>query len=237
MLRKARYVAAEPRRSLLGVLSFFFVCVVFLLSAAPPAVAQSTRPTTAAVESQPVARTRPISPDAENGGVNWTKLAMSMFIVLGLIVALRYVAVWFLPGARVGGGGRGVRVLGRTAIAPRQQILLLHVGRRVLVVGDSAGTMSPLANIDEPDEVAELLGQMSQTTPTNAASRFKALFGRAERDFETHPESLTEADDLEAGAADPNAEPATADPNIAAAQNEISGLLDRMRSLSKSVKR
>ncbi|MDB5326679.1 MAG: hypothetical protein JWM57_2248 [Phycisphaerales bacterium] len=222
------------------------VIIAVLFAAFTPAIAQTSRPSTttaasSALETQSIQRARPVSGEDENKGIDWTKLTLAMFVVLGLIVALKYVAIWLFPGVRVGGSGRGVRLLSRTAIAPRQQVLLLQVGRRILVVGESGGAMSPLANIEEPDEVAELLGQTSYTTPASASSRFKAMFGRAERDYEEPlPESLTASDDLEASRSGEAAvgEPGTpVDPNIAAAQDEISGLLDRMRSLSKQVKR
>ena len=240
-------VGAAPRQR--RSLSILLICAALVVLAASrtPAIAQTSRPATSSpalaspLESQSIQRTRPISAEDENKGIDWPKLMLAMVVVLGLIVALKYVAIWLFPGVRVGGSGRGVRLLSRTAIAPRQQVLLLQVGRRILVVGDSGGAMSPLANIEEPDEVAELLGQTSQTTPATASSRFKAMFGRAERDYdEPLPESLTAADDMEASQSQETApgEPgAPVDPNIAAAQNEISGLLDRMRSLSKQVKR
>ena len=196
---------------------------VLLLAFAAAAPAQ-TRPTTAAaVETQTVQRGKSALTPGD-AGVNWQRLALAMAVVLGLIVVLRYAAGWLVPHARPG-GGRGVRVLGRTPLGPRQQVLLVHVGRRVLVIGDSAGTLSPLANIDEPDEVAELLGQAAATSPTTVQGKFRAMFGRAETEFD--PEQMTAADDP-----DKAPEP---DANITAAKDEIAGLLDRMRSLTKSV--
>lgn len=225
--------------------SRLLVLAVLLLTLAAPAFAQtrpSSTPASAAapIESQAVQRTRPAAATSDDNGVNWPRLAMAMIVVLGLIVALKYLAGWLMPSAGLGVGGRGVRLLARTPIAPRQQVLLLHVGRRVLVVGDSAGTLSPLANIDQPDEVAELLGQVSTFGTPTAAGRFKSMFGRAGTAYETSPDEPTSAtpvaDDGSDAQDDPN-DPAARDPRVAEAQHEINGLLDRMRSLSKTTRR
>lgn len=215
---------------------FLLILLITVVSCCGSSViAQTTAPSTStsAIESQAVPRVRAANAETDEKGINWTRLTLAMVVVLGLIVGLKYVAVWLFPGVRAGVTGRGVRVLARTAIAPRQQVLLLHVGRRILVVGDSAGTLNSLANIDEPDEVAELLGQISSTTTATASSKFRAMFGRAERDYDPPPESLTAADDL----SNPQREQPPVEMNITAAQNELTGLLERMRNLSKQVKK
>ena len=54
-------------------------------------------------------------------------------------------------------GGRGpIRLLGRTAIGARQEILLVEVGPRVLVVGSTKEGLSSLGEISNPDEIAVL---------------------------------------------------------------------------------
>ena len=184
------------------------------------------------IEAQPVERGRVSTTAPSNDGVNWQRLVTATVVVLVMIVLLRYAAGWLMPGAMRGGGGRGVRVLGRTSIAPRQQVVLLHVGRRILVVGDSGGQLANLGTIDDAEEVAELLGQTSSTPPATATGRFKAMFGRATDTFV--PPERVEAESL---TADDDVEGQPADPNVEAARDEISGLLDRMRSLTKSVKR
>ncbi|MGC4031609.1 MAG: flagellar biosynthetic protein FliO [Tepidisphaeraceae bacterium] len=205
-----------------------WTAVLLLWCCGLPALAQSTRPTTnAAIESTPVVRSRPATASADDGGVNWQRVVFATAVVLVLIVTLRYAAGWLMPSTR-GGGGRGVRVLSRTPIAPRQQVMLLHIGRRVVVVGDSAGKLAALAEITEPDEVAELLGQVSSTPPVSA-SAFRSLLGRSKEPFDDTLETVTAADD-------PDAQQ-PADPALAAAQDDIAGLRERMKNLAKTVGR
>jgi flagellar biogenesis protein FliO len=210
--------------------------LLLLLFSATPLAAQTRAPTTGPVEAQAVQRTRPASGNTAPAGMDWQRLVLAMLVVLGLIVALRYLALWLFPTARIGGGGRGVRVVARTAIAPRQQVLLLHVGRRVLVVGDSAGTLSPLASIEEPDEVAELLGQVSTATTPTATGRFRQIFGRAETQYEPPLDEPTSATPVTDDGEEDDAA-AARDPRVAAAHDDINGLLDRMRALTKTARR
>lgn len=94
-------------------------------------------------------------------GVNvWGALARSVIalgFVLGLmggtVVLLRRV----LPGV-VGGPGAGpVRLLGRVPLSPKQVVYFLEMPGRILVVGSGGGQLSALAEITNPDEIAELL--------------------------------------------------------------------------------
>jgi len=181
--------------------------------------------------SKSVTRTHTASGATADAGFDWTRLVLAMAAVLGLIIALRYAAGILFPGARATRGSRAVRVLTRTPLAPRQQVMLLQVGRRVIVVGESGGNLSSLGHIDEPDEVAELLGQIDNAEVMTTPNRFKALFGRARNDFEngTMDESL-------AGAlADERSDVAA--PQVEEASSEIAGLIDRMRSLTRTMKR
>jgi flagellar biogenesis protein FliO len=110
---------------------------------------------------------------------------------LGGVIALILVLRWAGQRALASGGVRGgrsaaVRVLSRTVLAPRQQVLLLHVGRRVVVVGDSGGRMSTLCEIAEPDEVASLVGAAegaSQAVGDSAKVMFGSMFRRAKEPF------------------------------------------------------
>src|SRR5205807_5266705 len=125
-----------------------------------------------------------------------------------------------LPGRR--GSSRAVRVLGRTVVSPRQQVMLLQVGRRIVVVGDSAGRMQPLAEIIDADEVAALVGQMGEERPE--PRKFGNLFSRSRRTYEIEEPAappLRDAEDTE---------------TVNSAREEISGLMQKVRLLSSQFK-
>lgn len=198
------------------------------------ATTQPVKPLTSVYDGQPIKRSRPDAAaqaaNAPAGSLDWQRLAVAMIIVIGLILVLRFAMLKLFPGARTGKAGGAVRVLTRTAIAPRQQVMLLQVGRRVVVVGDSAGTLTSLAQIEDPDEVALLIGQIENAEPVTpaATSRFRALFTRQQEEFAAvDPESV---DSREPDAIEPP--PA----EVAQAQQEISSLIDRMRSLTRTIR-
>src|SRR6056297_2414422 len=83
----------------------------------------------------------------------------SLAIVLGLFGGL----VWLV---RRSGGKASTQLpeevfslLGRTTLGPRQTISLARCGRRILVLAVSPGTTTTLAEITDPDEVADLVAQ------------------------------------------------------------------------------
>src|SRR5688572_27254666 len=88
------------------------------------------------------------------------QLVLALFAVLALIVLLRWALRKLVPGA-LGRSSRGVRIVGRTYLAPKQQVLILQVGRRLLIVGDSGQQLNTLCEITDPDESAALLGQLN----------------------------------------------------------------------------
>jgi len=83
-------------------------------------------------------------------------MATSLVVVLGLFAGLVWVTRRF-GGAGQGGGELPKEVLtplGGTAIDPRTRIQLIRCGSKILVVCQTAGGMTPLSEIADPDEVA-----------------------------------------------------------------------------------
>lgn len=78
-------------------------------------------------------------------------------VVIGLLYGLKAVAAK-LGGFEPARASPAVEVLSRTAVGPKGHVLLLRVGGRVLVVGDSAaGGLRTLDRVEGEEEVAELL--------------------------------------------------------------------------------
>ncbi len=70
-------------------------------------------------------------------GFSVQRVVLSLAVVLGLIFALRWVGRRFFAMPGGGGGSQAVQVLSRTTLSPRQHLLLIHVGRRVVLVANS----------------------------------------------------------------------------------------------------
>ena len=135
-------------------------------------------------------------------------------------------AVWIAALLVIGGFALD-RVLSRSIIAPKQHVLVLQVGRRVIVVGDSGTQMNPLCEITDEDEIASLMGQLKQDKADPVTRAFGSFFGKAEKEYDG------EAADTQlrtSGSTDP-----AVDPELATTRAELSGLIEKVRSVSKQI--
>ncbi len=121
---------------------------------------------------------------------------------LALVLALLAGAVWaarkYLPGVRQLGASPAVRVLGRTHLSPRQSVMLVKVGRRVLIVGSTADGLRTLDSITDPAEVSELVGLAEMSRAGSATTSFNRLLKQADDEFSQADQPL---DDLDGPAA------------------------------------
>ncbi len=104
-------------------------------------------------------------------------------LVIGLILLLRW-AWGKIHGATRIGQSPVVEVLSRTAVAPKNHVILLRVGDRILICGDAPGGLRTLAEVDDPEQVAGLLAAISAAAPNSRTRNFNQLLRRfhAERD-------------------------------------------------------
>ena len=175
----------------------------------------------AAQTSQPAAgeirRNSSASAGSNSTGPSATRTALSLAAVLALIVILFMAGRKFLPRrmfAQQGGGGGAIQVLARTAISPKQRIILLQVGRRILVVADGGQSLTTLAEITDADEAAALIGQLQSEKP--GGSFTSALNGAMDR-FRTAQQR---------GGGEPQ-------PDLNSMRQEIEGLARRVRGMAR----
>lgn len=94
---------------------------------------------------------------ARSNALDLPRVIGSLALVIATIFALRWSARRFLR-LPSGQSSDAVRVLSRTPISPKQHVVLLAVGRRVLVVADSGQQLSTLCEISDQEEVRSLGG-------------------------------------------------------------------------------
>jgi flagellar biogenesis protein FliO len=169
-------------------------------------------------------RATPTGPVSSGAG-DLSRIAIALVIVIGVILLLRsgIKHMTAMPGS--GRSGKLVTVLSRSVVSPRQQVLVLQVGKRLIVVGDSGGRMTALCEISDPDEIAMMVGQtrQSQDLGERNPKSFLNLFRRANEPF-------TETDAL----AIRDSEPAKAiDPDEAVSSAEMHGLMEKVRILQE----
>ena len=94
-------------------------------------------------------------------GGGWVQTLVALGIVAALIFAVRYVLRRYA--GRTGGKAtsNALEVLTRTPVSPRQQLLLVRLGRRLVLVGCGPEGMTPLTEVTDREEVASLLATAS----------------------------------------------------------------------------
>ena len=129
------------------------------------ATSQAASAAASADEERPVlssgrgAETRPVSRDATTSLSEWARTIGALVFVVAIIFGLRALLRRFGPGPahRKGGRGEAIEVLARSSVLPRQHLLLVRLGRRVLLLGSTAAGLSTLAEIQDGEEIAELM--------------------------------------------------------------------------------
>ncbi|MHC4415037.1 MAG: flagellar biosynthetic protein FliO [Planctomycetota bacterium] len=107
------------------------------------------------------------------------RVAGALAVVLGLLVLLR--AMLRRVGSSLEGGGRpsGVaEVVARYPVARGQQLVVLKLGRRIVLLHQTKTAMTTLSEMSDPEEVAALLARIESTPRRGAGGRFQALLHR-----------------------------------------------------------
>ncbi|MEX2173309.1 MAG: flagellar biosynthetic protein FliO [Pirellulaceae bacterium] len=111
----------------------------------------------------------------------------SLAIVLGLFLAFAWAARRFAPAGSAMLPKEAVELLGRAPLAGRQQMQLIRVGNKLLLVAMSAGGAETLTEITDPVEVEHLAG-LCRRGKTDSAS---ASFNRVLTQLATDPSAET----------------------------------------------
>ena len=184
------------------------------------------RPSTAAVSGNSSVPT--------SQGLELSRVGAALAIVIALILGLRWGGKKLFGPTVMGHSTRAVQVLARSPVSARQSILLVRVGRRVLVVGDSGAQMNRLTEITDPDEVASLVGQLRDEQPGYSAGAFGKLFHRAAQDMNDEGNESVESHDERAGISELATGDGGIDPAIHETREELTGLMEKIRSLSQN---
>jgi len=218
-----------------------FCAIAVLRGPAPVWADDSVRPY--ALANQPIHRDpaipaagqRSASPvESRGSGFDPVRVTLALAGVVGLILMLRLGMRRLFPGDIALRSTRAIQVLSRCTISPRQHLLLIRVGKRLIVVGDSGTQLNPLCEIADGNEIEALLAQVHEDSAA-ATHRFELFFGKARKGYE--PElSEAEAKVPPADAAfDPTHE--LIDPSLSQTRKELSGLSEKVRDLARQMGR
>ncbi|HZL35957.1 MAG TPA: flagellar biosynthetic protein FliO [Tepidisphaeraceae bacterium] len=194
----------------------------------------------AEIESQPIVRNRnkataDAAPGQKPSGLGLPRVAAALAGVIGLILLLRWAGGKLSRQPGVGRASSAVQVLVRAPVSGRQQVLLLKVGKRILVVGDSGSQMNPLSEITDADEVATLIGMLGGDKSDFASKTFDKVFRRARREMDSDDDDgrLAIAPEPPEDMPDPADAETAIDPRMLDTRGQIDGLARRVRAFSE----
>ena len=191
-------------------------------------------------------------------GFDPARVVGALVLVVVLILLIRWGARRFFGAAGATRSSRIVQVLCRSPLTPRQQLVVLRVGRRLLVVADGGGQMNTLSEITDPDEVAALMGQVQDDHTARATRSFGKLFGNVrgkyeettdEADREMQSSRFTDALEPDDGDGEGDGDnnvtdkvelthgsTVEEDPAVASTRRELNGLMDKVRLMARQFK-
>lgn len=116
------------------------------------------------------------------------RTAVTVVGSLGAVLGLFFLLAWAMrrgtPGAISLLPREALEVLGRAPLAGRQQVHLIRLGSKLVLISASAAGVETLSEVTEPDEVQRLTALCRQGQTGSAASMFRQTLDR----FASHEE-------------------------------------------------
>jgi len=135
-----------------------------ILLAPLPALAQSADTATKTLPSSAI-----------GGSTDLAGSVGQMFFGLAVVIVVLVACLWLLKRlAAPRGSARGLRVLGAAPVGPRERVVLVEVGQKVLVLGVAPGQVTTLDTLD-PAQLGSLKPAPESTEPGGFAQRLKQM--------------------------------------------------------------
>ncbi len=103
--------------------------------------------------------------------------ALSMFLSLAVVLSFFLLVAWMVkksqPNAFIKLPADVVQVMGRTPMAPRQQMYVVRFGSKLLLISHQPGQTQTLGEITDSDEVQRLAGLCEANLPGSITNSFR----------------------------------------------------------------
>lgn len=137
---------------------------------------------------------------------------LPLFAVLALVALAAWAVKKYLPARRLVSGTGVMEIVARLPLNPKQSLVLVKMGQRMVLVGLSPERVNTVCLVDDPEEVANLTGRIASYA-RDASDR---EFGQS---LDQQAETYTSGDD---------------DETPLQAAGGVRGLLEKVRRLSRS---
>ncbi len=223
-------VARDRARLVWG--GYVLLCILCFASLAmaqePQQPTTFQRSGTSTASDQPTTATR----SQQSAGPTFGRILLALGVVLGLIFAGRWVSRKLMETPGTNRTSRAIQVISRSMIAPKQHLMLVQVGKRLVLVGNSGANMSPLCEIRDEEEISQVLAQVQAEKSDSISKAFASLFRREEEKYiEPEPQ---EEEKVPAAEVDRELDP---DGPLATTRQELHELLDKVRDMSRQFDR
>lgn len=144
-----------------------------------PPKEKAATPLTAEGERTPLAppRSGPAPSSASPGGMG---TAVRVVGSLALVLGIFFVAVWAMRRGQPASAAllpqEVLEVLGRASFPGRQQVHLIRLGAKLVLVSVTPAGMDTIAEVTDPLEVDRLAGLCRQNQPNSATAAFRQVF-------------------------------------------------------------
>jgi flagellar biosynthetic protein FliO len=157
----------------------------------------------------------------------WRTLG-SLLIVLALMIAAAYIFKRFFLASHRKGSSAGIEIIARNTISPKQSLCLVQLGRHLLLLGLSPNHITSLQTIDDPEDIAHILGLLEKDKSHSISSTFTRLF-QHENQYYDQEENIDDNDH-----SDNNPEfQYRQSQHWYQAKGELSALLDKVKGLAR----
>ena len=146
----------------------------------------------------------PLPPEGKSNQKESSSGIIPMLITMGgalfLVIGLFLVFAWMMRRTSMRTGGmlpQGVvEVLGHQVITGRQQVHLLRIGKRLLLVAVSPDSIETLTEITDPMEVDRIAGVCRQSGPGSSTGAFQAVMRQFSQDSNQSQDPIPTVDQL-----------------------------------------
>jgi flagellar biogenesis protein FliO len=107
---------------------------------------------------------------------------VTMLAALAIVIGVFFGLTFLLKKTGAGGPGLSalprdvVQILGRTPFGPRQQLILMRLGNKLVLVSQQSGHTETIAEVDDPLEVDRMCGLIEQSSTTSVSQSFRDVF-------------------------------------------------------------
>ncbi|MCE9591841.1 MAG: flagellar biosynthetic protein FliO [Planctomycetes bacterium] len=147
----------------------------------------------------------------------FTNTLIALVVVIGAVFLLRSILTKLTGRSPVASNRHVLEVLARVGVASKSHVLLVKLGRRILVVGESPSGLNTLADIDDAEEVAAILQTVNARKAGSATAGFAQTMDRFDSEYGDEDLRRDEGHD-------------TAEQRTDRARDNVSALVSRLRS-------